>query len=67
MEYAHKFVDFSNVSLTFNGKQVHTCPPAMGFSFAAGTIDGPGAFNFTQGRHVCACVCECLTPPHLTP
>jgi len=29
--------------------QVHTCPPAMGYSFAAGTIDGPGAFDFTQG------------------
>eukprot|EP00899_Mesostigma_viride_P019015 jgi/Mesvir1/27114/Mv20792-RA.1 len=27
----------------------HTCPPAMGFSFAAGTTDGPGAFDFTQG------------------
>ena len=26
-----------------------TCPPAMGFSFAAGTTDGPGAFDFTQG------------------
>ena len=23
----------------------------MGFSFAAGTTDGPGAFNFTQGDH----------------
>lgn len=28
--------------------QVHTCPPAMGDSFAAGTIDGPGAFSFRQ-------------------
>ncbi|PNH01132.1 Neutral ceramidase, partial [Tetrabaena socialis] len=26
-----------------------TCPPAMGMSFAAGTTDGPGAFDFTQG------------------
>lgn len=25
-----------------------TCKPAMGFSFAAGTTDGPGAFDFTQ-------------------
>ena len=23
--------------------------PALGYSFAAGTIDGPGAFDFTQG------------------
>lgn len=24
------------------------CKPAMGFAFAAGTTDGPGAFDFTQ-------------------
>ena len=29
--------------------QVRTCPPALGFSFAAGTTDGPGSFDFTQG------------------
>ncbi|KAL6265618.1 hypothetical protein P5V15_002412 [Pogonomyrmex californicus] len=28
---------------------VHGCIPAMGYSFAAGTIDGPGAFAFEQG------------------
>jgi neutral ceramidase len=28
---------------------VKTCPAAMGFSFAAGTTDGPGAFDFKQG------------------
>ncbi|KAJ7203478.1 ceramidase [Mycena haematopus] len=28
---------------------VHTCPAAMGFSFAGGTTDGPGAFDFVQG------------------
>lgn len=27
-----------------------TCKPAMGYSFAAGTTDGPGAFNFKQGE-----------------
>lgn len=27
---------------------VKTCPAALGFSFAAGTTDGPGAFDFTQ-------------------
>lgn len=26
-----------------------TCPAAMGFAFAAGTTDGPGAFDFKQG------------------
>jgi neutral ceramidase len=25
-----------------------TCPAALGYSFAAGTTDGPGAFDFTQ-------------------
>lgn len=28
---------------------VQTCPAAMGYSFAAGTTDGPGAFDFEQG------------------
>ncbi|KAI1758091.1 Neutral/alkaline nonlysosomal ceramidase [Xylaria castorea] len=31
-----------------NGSQVQTCPSALGYSFAAGTTDGPGAFDFTQ-------------------
>lgn len=29
--------------------QVRTCKPALGHSFAAGTIDGGGGLNFTQG------------------
>ncbi|KIM86048.1 hypothetical protein PILCRDRAFT_65446 [Piloderma croceum F 1598] len=32
-----------------NGTQVQTCPAAMGYSFAGGTTDGPGAFDFVQG------------------
>lgn len=32
-----------------NGTLVQTCPAALGHSFAAGTSDGPGAFDFTQG------------------
>jgi neutral ceramidase len=32
-----------------NGTMVQTCPAALGFSFAAGTSDWPGAFDFTQG------------------
>lgn len=28
----------------------HTCQAALGYSFAAGTTDGPGAFDFRQGR-----------------
>jgi neutral ceramidase len=45
----HTFVDFSNFIFTLpNGTIVHTCPAAMGNSFAAGTSDGPGAFDFVQ-------------------
>jgi neutral ceramidase len=32
-----------------NGTLVQTCPAALGYSFAAGTSDWPGAFDFTQG------------------
>jgi neutral ceramidase len=32
-----------------NGTIVQTCPAALGHSFAAGTSDWPGAFDFTQG------------------
>ncbi|KAI1369790.1 Neutral/alkaline nonlysosomal ceramidase [Xylaria arbuscula] len=32
-----------------DGSQVQTCPSALGYSFAAGTTDGPGLFDFTQG------------------
>ncbi|KAH8723442.1 neutral ceramidase precursor [Phaeosphaeriaceae sp. PMI808] len=45
----HTFVDFSNFSFALkNGTTVRTCPAAMGNAFAAGTTDGPGAFDFTQ-------------------
>uniref|UniRef100_A0A8D1P9Q7 Neutral ceramidase n=1 Tax=Sus scrofa TaxID=9823 RepID=A0A8D1P9Q7_PIG len=32
--------------------QGKTCKPALGYSFAAGTIDGFGSLNFTQGTTV---------------
>ncbi|KAK0920972.1 hypothetical protein LTR91_003696 [Friedmanniomyces endolithicus] len=45
----HHFVDLSTYSFALpNGKLVHTCPAALGYSFAAGTTDGPGAFDFKQ-------------------
>lgn len=52
--FRHSYIDFSKVevSLTKAGggiAQVKTCPAAMGFAFAAGTTDGPGAFDFKQG------------------
>ena len=49
VEYRHSFVDFSKVQLNVSGQAVHTCPAAMGEAFAAGTTDGPGAFDFKQG------------------
>ncbi|KAJ8753902.1 hypothetical protein K2173_000156 [Erythroxylum novogranatense] len=47
--YKHAYVDFSNIEVSLNNKVVKTCPAAMGFAFAAGTTDGPGAFDFKQG------------------
>ncbi|KAH7056057.1 neutral ceramidase precursor [Macrophomina phaseolina] len=45
----HSFADFSNFTFTLsNGSTARTCSAAMGNSFAAGTTDGPGAFDFTQ-------------------
>ncbi|KAL4188476.1 hypothetical protein AMTRI_Chr08g202510 [Amborella trichopoda] len=54
VEYRHTYVDFSKLEVSLsggNGKQevAKTCPAAMGFAFAAGTTDGPGAFDFKQG------------------
>nr|XP_020658849.1 neutral ceramidase [Pogona vitticeps] len=47
---AHQWVDMSNVTVQLNATHtVKTCKAALGYSFAAGTIDGPGMFNFTQG------------------
>jgi neutral ceramidase len=34
-----------------NGTMVQTCPAALGYSFAGGTTDGPGAFDFTQNEN----------------
>jgi neutral ceramidase len=47
----HTFVDMSNQTVVLrNGSIAHTCPAAMGYSFAAGTTDGPGAFDFKQNN-----------------
>ena len=41
--FRHSFVDMSNKTVTLaNGEVVTTCPAALGYSFAAGTTDGPG-------------------------
>lgn len=47
----HSFVDLSHYSFPHpNGSIVTTCPAALGYSFAAGTTDGPGAFDFKQNN-----------------
>ncbi|KAL5709273.1 ceramidase [Ranunculus cassubicifolius] len=50
----HTYIDFSKLEVTLpkqggGSEVVKTCPAAMGFAFAAGTTDGPGAFDFKQG------------------
>ncbi|XP_072745601.1 neutral ceramidase [Anoplolepis gracilipes] len=51
----HQYVNMPEQSAEFynttTGKleEVHGCVPAMGYSFAAGTTDGPGSFAFEQG------------------
>ena len=47
----HRFADFSNYEFRLpNGTMTRTCPAALGYSFAAGTTDGPGAFDFKQAQ-----------------
>lgn len=35
--------------ITNNSVPTRTCAGALGYSFAAGTTDGPGMFDFVQG------------------
>uniref|UniRef100_L7JMZ5 Neutral ceramidase n=1 Tax=Pyricularia oryzae (strain P131) TaxID=1143193 RepID=L7JMZ5_PYRO1 len=47
----HTFHDMSRFEFAHprNSSQIiRTCPAALGYSFAAGTSDGPGVFDFTQ-------------------
>lgn len=48
--FAHQYIDMSRQTVqlnkTTNGT---TCKPSMGYSFGAGTVDGPGGFDFKQG------------------
>lgn len=47
----HTFQDFSNFTFQLpNRSFATTCPAALGYSFAAGTTDGPGAFDFKQNN-----------------
>ena len=50
--YRHAFIDMSNLTVVLpNYTVVHTCPAALGYSFAAGTTDGPGQYPFAQGTN----------------
>ncbi|XP_023600762.1 putative neutral ceramidase C isoform X2 [Myotis lucifugus] len=50
---AHQWVNMTDVTVSLNSTHTaKTCKPALGYSFAAGTIDGAGTFNFTQGTTV---------------
>ncbi|KAM0953451.1 putative ceramidase [Dioscorea sansibarensis] len=54
VDYRHTYLDLSHLEVTLpssdgSKRVVKTCPAAMGFAFAAGTTDGPGAFDFQQG------------------
>ena len=60
--FRHTHLDMSNLEVNMpNGEKVHTCPAAVGFSFAAGTTDGPGAFDFKQGDNKVSWLCYFLT------
>lgn len=51
----HQYVNMPEQTAEFHNEttgkleEVHGCLPAMGYSFAAGTTDGPGSFAFRQG------------------
>lgn len=51
----HQFINMPEATGTYTNpntgqvENVRGCMAAMGHSFAAGTTDGPGGFNFTQG------------------
>lgn len=51
IQFMHQFKQMTDLEIKLaDGSWGRTCLPAMGYSFAAGTTDGPGAFDFTQGR-----------------
>jgi neutral ceramidase len=60
VKFAHTWVNMSGLAVDAKYTTTHvnasTCRPAVGFSFAAGTTDGPGAFNFYQGDNCSTCM-----------
>mmetsp|Transcript_18634 Transcript_18634/g.43191 ORF Transcript_18634/g.43191 Transcript_18634/m.43191 type:complete len:350 (+) Transcript_18634:34-1083(+) len=52
VDFRHSFLDMSNIKVELeDGTKVTTCPAALGYSFAAGTTDGIGDFDFRQGTN----------------
>ena len=51
IDYRQSYVNMVglNVTVSNGGMTTSLCSPAMGYSFAAGTTDGPGMFKFSQG------------------
>ncbi|KAG5262835.1 hypothetical protein AALO_G00279430 [Alosa alosa] len=50
VHFAHQWVNMTDVTVQINSTHTaKTCKPALGHSFAAGTTDGGGDLNFTQG------------------
>jgi neutral ceramidase len=50
IDFRHSFVEMHGLPIQLaNGTVVKGCGAALGESFAAGTTDGPGQFDFTQG------------------
>ncbi|KAL5614738.1 uncharacterized protein BROUX77_000575 [Berkeleyomyces rouxiae] len=47
----HDMSGFEFVSPDDPERTLRTCPAALGYSFAAGTSDGPGGLDFTQNDH----------------
>lgn len=54
IDYIHTFINMGNITVSAefsgSGKTEYTCSGSLGDSFAAGTTDGPGEFDFTQGN-----------------
>ncbi|XP_063912846.1 neutral ceramidase-like [Zophobas morio] len=54
VKYIHQYVDMPTEKATITlddgtEQEIQGCTPAMGYSFAGGTTDGPGEFDFAQG------------------
>jgi len=50
VESRHMYLDMGGLEVEESAftRAGRTCKASMGFAFAAGTTDGPGAFDFTQ-------------------